>query len=54
MVPYVYPRILYHGRSPFKGGLPAGWVATLDTSTGDTYYVHEATGNTQWELPEGA
>jgi hypothetical protein len=35
-----------------KGGLPQGWAATLDMSSGDTYYYHEETGETQWEVPE--
>jgi hypothetical protein len=30
-----------------------GWRATLDEDTGDTYYYHEESGETQWEVPEG-
>jgi hypothetical protein len=33
--------------------LPAGWATQLSRSTGRTYYVHVATGRTQYELPGG-
>lgn len=32
--------------------LPPGWEAVLDPSSGDYYYAHESTGETQWEKPE--
>lgn len=32
--------------------LPPGWEAILDSSSGDYYYSHESTGETQWERPE--
>ena len=35
-----------------RGALPAGWAATLDMSSGETYYYNEETGETQWEVPE--
>ena len=33
-------------------GLPAGWVAEVDPSSGQTYYLNEQTGVTQWEAPQ--
>ena len=38
-------------KSSMAGGLPQGWAATLDMGSGDTYYYHEETGETQWEVP---
>ena len=35
-----------------RGALPAGWAATLDMSSGETYYYNQETGETQWEVPE--
>lgn len=32
--------------------LPPGWETILDPSSGDYYYAHESTGETQWERPE--
>ncbi|KAL7526945.1 hypothetical protein ACHAXR_003196 [Thalassiosira sp. AJA248-18] len=34
------------------GELPPGWEAVFDESSGDYYYAHEVTGETQWERPE--
>ena len=41
-------------RSPAGGrtrGLPRGWTAAVDKSSGQTYYVNGSTGATQWERP---
>ena len=32
-------------------GLPAGWSAGFDETSGSTYYVNDQTGASQWELP---
>ncbi|KAL0145322.1 hypothetical protein V8B55DRAFT_1460610 [Mucor lusitanicus] len=34
--------------------LPPGWIALWDETTQRYYYVEQATGTTQWELPSGA
>eukprot|EP00966_Prymnesium_polylepis_P198658 4604504-Prymnesium_polylepis.2 len=34
--------------------LPAGWVAGVDDASGQTYYFHEQTGQSQWETPQVA
>lgn len=34
-----------------SGLLPIGWIEHIDSASGDTYYEHEATGQTQWERP---
>jgi len=31
--------------------LPTGWVATVDPSSGKTYYAHMESGKTSWEVP---
>ena len=31
--------------------LPTGWVATVDPSSGKTYYAHMESGRTSWEVP---
>jgi hypothetical protein len=33
-------------------GLPGGWQAACDPTSGVTYFYHEATSRTQWERPE--
>ena len=33
--------------------LPEGWIAHLDNSSGQYYYIHLATQSTQWEFPQG-
>lgn len=33
--------------------LPEGWIAHLDPSSGQYYYIHLATQSTQWEFPKG-
>jgi hypothetical protein len=33
------------------GGLPPGWEATVDPSSGKTYYLDHNTRQTHWELP---
>jgi len=35
------------------GSLPHGWLAVDDPTSGDTYYVNEATGETTWDRPPG-
>ena len=37
--------------SKLTGGLPNGWVSAIDESSGETYYYHEETAETQWEFP---
>jgi hypothetical protein len=37
-----------------SAGLPEGWVATADPSSGRTYYVHLPTQTTQWHPPTDA
>ena len=46
--------------SPFNGAgpaspppLPEGWIAHLDQTSGQYYYIHLATQATQWEFPKG-
>ncbi|KAK8114436.1 hypothetical protein PG999_006505 [Apiospora kogelbergensis] len=46
--------------SPFQGQgpsspppLPEGWMAHLDQTSGQYYYIHLATQATQWEFPKG-
>ncbi|KAI3951825.1 hypothetical protein MKW92_009223 [Papaver armeniacum] len=31
--------------------LPPGWVEAKDPTSGSSYYYHESTGKTQWEVP---
>ncbi|KAJ5347729.1 WW/Rsp5/WWP [Penicillium brevicompactum] len=33
--------------------LPEGWIAHMDPSTGQYYYIHLPTQSTQWEFPKG-
>ena len=33
--------------------LPEGWIAHLDPSSGQYYYIHLQTQSTQWEFPKG-
>ncbi|KAJ5094719.1 hypothetical protein N7456_010580 [Penicillium angulare] len=33
--------------------LPEGWMAHMDPSSGQYYYIHLATQSTQWEFPKG-
>ncbi|HEX3642476.1 MAG TPA: hypothetical protein VHV10_14385, partial [Ktedonobacteraceae bacterium] len=33
--------------------LPEGWMAHLDTNSGQYYYIHLPTQSTQWEFPKG-
>ena len=46
-----YPRPTSIARTAATGGMPKGWEAAIDESSGDTYYFHEDTGETQWEFP---
>ena len=34
--------------------MPGGWVAQVDQASGQTYYLNEQTGETQWEPPQPA
>ena len=34
------------------GALPVGWQETREPSSGQTYYVHAASGLTAWERPK--
>ncbi|KAL9038438.1 MAG: hypothetical protein Q9214_005281, partial [Letrouitia sp. 1 TL-2023] len=43
-------------QQPYSGApppLPPGWVAQWDQNSQRYYYVEQATGRTQWELPQG-
>ena len=33
-------------------GLPAGWYASVDPASGQTFYCNEQTGESQWEPPQ--
>lgn len=33
--------------------LPEGWIAHLDSNSGQYYYIHLLTQSTQWEFPKG-
>lgn len=33
--------------------LPEGWIAHLDSNSGQYYYIHLPTQSTQWEFPKG-
>lgn len=35
-----------------SSGLPPGWVAEVDASSGDTYYFNEQTGESSWDPPQ--
>merc|ERR1712028_312093 len=54
--------LLLARRNKSKGGktktmseedLPSGWTSFIDDSSGYPCYVNDATGETQWEKPEG-
>ncbi|KAL7543111.1 hypothetical protein ACHAWF_009460 [Thalassiosira exigua] len=34
--------------------LPSGWFSVNDPSSGDVYYVHEESGETTWDRPNGS
>ena len=34
--------------------LPTGWTWAIDETTGNRYYVHAESGNTQWDRPVGS
>ncbi|KAI4212991.1 MAG: hypothetical protein LQ351_004335 [Letrouitia transgressa] len=43
-------------QQPYSGApppLPPGWVAQWDQNSQRYYYLEQATGRTQWELPQG-
>ncbi len=42
------------GSGPEEDPLPAGWESAISRSTGDTYYINTATGETQYEWPTAA
>lgn len=39
------------GSGPEEEALPAGWESAISRSTGETYYINTATGDTQYEWP---
>ena len=41
------------GAQAMPSAAPRGWSAVQDPKTGETYYLNQATGVTQWERPEG-
>ncbi|KAK4136391.1 hypothetical protein BT67DRAFT_176676 [Trichocladium antarcticum] len=45
------PSLLVAAQSPPP--LPEGWIAHLDQTSGQYYYIHLATQATQWEFPKG-
>lgn len=40
--------------TPTASILPAGWIQLVDPTSGHTYYVDQATGQSQWEAPVAA
>jgi hypothetical protein len=42
------------GGAAASGPLPAGWKAMVDPNSGAAYYLHDATGKTQWSRPTEA
>jgi len=40
-------------QKPAPQDLPPGWEAHVEVKTGQRYYVHAATGASQWETPRG-
>ena len=46
-----YPRPTSIARTAATGGMPPGWEAAIDESSGETYYYHGETGKTRWEFP---
>ena len=46
-----FPRPKSIATMEMTGGLPAGWAQANEEETGDTYYYHEESGETQWEFP---
>ena len=54
------PTQQFANASPFQPGgpsspppLPEGWIAHLDQTSGQYYYIHLPTQATQWEFPKG-
>jgi len=41
----------FGGDGPEEEPLPAGWESAISRSTGETYYINTATGETQYEWP---
>ena len=37
--------------SKLTGGMPEGWLSAVDQQSGEMYYYHGETGETQWEFP---
>lgn len=42
------------GGGDTNNGLPAGWKEVKHAATGQTVYVHEATGTKRWDRPTSA
>ena len=40
------------GSPQLHGGLPPGWRAFKSTECGLTYYKHEESGETAWQIPK--
>jgi hypothetical protein len=49
-------RCALRSRSPLSQynpqGLPDGWTAAIDEASGQTYYYHAPSGQSQWEAPQ--
>jgi hypothetical protein len=39
------------GATGGQGALPYGWSSGVDQQSGQTYYYHEQTGQSQWDPP---
>ena len=53
-IPYVPKRGNPQATLPYvppQGVLRPGWTEYVDGQTGDTYYFHQATGETSWDRP---
>merc|ERR1712194_633845 len=48
---YAPPPQQYYAPPPQAGGLPAGWEAATDPSSGKQYYFNRATNQTTWDRP---
>ncbi|KAJ5731671.1 WW/Rsp5/WWP [Penicillium malachiteum] len=61
-LPAFQPQVIQHVMSPGPAAglppaspppLPEGWIAHMDPSSGQYYYIHLPSQSTQWEFPKG-